>query len=316
MAKLAIINRGSIADPYTREATMSLLMRGFRLQNIRPLYTQAATLDLDFLSSQPIFIRSVVEWLAEGDLRIRKGGVESDGQSFMPLVTLCRQNGTSLTGLELALLESYGLSAVGDIIMCAEVQLDVTLRRGRSRSREEAAIHRRSMEGMRVSTTRRTYTVCRSVSSSFVVQWEGGRVETVSQEQVVGDIRAMAVPPLRARVRWVVLPECLCFLYTKLPPLPPQVESITLARDQCWASSHGRFPMSEGWVYELLGFSKELACVRLWRVDSGAAQREVRPGAQVRLMTPSHGAATNRWVPMVELFGGEGWIPYARAGRK
>jgi hypothetical protein len=307
MAKLAIVSRGSTADAHTREATLSLLLRGFRLQNVKPLYTQAATLEPHFLSSQPIFIRSVVEWLAEGDLRIRKGGVEPDGQSFMPLVSLCRQCGTPLSRSEMAVLEAYGLSAVGDIIMCAEVQMDVLLRRGRSRSRGAADIRWRSMEGMRVLSSDGSYTVCRFVRPLFVVQWEGGRVDTVKQEQVDADVLAMAVPPVGSRVRWVALPECLCFLYDKLPLLPPQVESITLTRDQCWASSQGRFPMRDGWVYELLGFEKESACVRLWRVDSGAAQRELRPGAQVRLITPSHGAATNRWVPMDELFSGEGW---------
>lgn len=50
-------------------------------------------------------------------------------------------------------------------------------------------------------------------------------------------------------------------------------------------------------------------CVRLWRVDSGVSRREVRPGERVRLMSPSHGAATNVWLPLVELVGAESVVP-------
>ena len=65
--------------------------------------------------------------------------------------------------------------------------------------------------------------------------------------------------------------------------------------------------MREGWIWELLGFTKTQACVRLWRVDDKVLRRQIRPGVQVRLVTPSHGAATDRWVLMTELFSGEGW---------
>ena len=117
----------------------------------------------------------------------------------------------------------------------------------------------------------------------------------------------MPIHPVGSHVRWVPLPGCLQFLHNKLPVCAPQLTSITLARDQCWASTRGLFPVCDGWVWELLGFAGDQICVRLWRADLGWAQHRVRSGARVRLATPSHGAATNRWVLLSEVVCGEGW---------
>ena len=113
--------------------------------------------------------------------------------------------------------------------------------------------------------------------------------------------------PAETSVRWAVLPPCLEFLYGKLPVRAPQVSSVVLARDQCWCSQNVRFPMSDGWVWEILGFSGSSMCIRLWGVDGGVMRRRLRVGGQVRLTSPSHGAATTVWVPQDELLGGVGW---------
>jgi hypothetical protein len=188
--------------------------------------------------------------------------------------------------------------------MCSEARVDEHLRRGRSRKR---AMDRRGMEGIEVEAAEGSYVILRYVHPYFVVRRSEGSVESVHADKVLRQLSLMENPPTGLKVRWVVLPSCLHFLYSRLPPRPPAITSVVLARDQCWASTQGHYSIRDGWVWEILGFSAQSICVRLWRVDDGVPKREVRVGASVRLYTPSHGAGTTVWVPLTELLCGEGW---------
>ena len=94
--KLAVLFRGFQSDTETQNAASSLLLRGLRIQNVKPTYTQYAILKPNSFT-QPLFVHSIAEWLDLADIRLAKGGQVFEHCSFTSVVNFFNDMKVQLT---------------------------------------------------------------------------------------------------------------------------------------------------------------------------------------------------------------------------
>ena len=157
---------------------------------------------------------------------------------------------------------------VGDIVTSGSA-FDVSLRRGRSKSCEEETMKAHVFLGRRIRKDFPPHGSFEGTVHSYLFPWfrilyDDGDSEEISLKEL--QLLLIDEPSTRQTLRWLSFHDtALQFLDDILPPLPPDLTSILVMRDQCFMSDNRHFPMDQGWIWELLGFKGELACIRTWR---------------------------------------------------
>ena len=251
------------------------------------------------MSDQPLFIRSLAEWLDEGQLRLSKGGVCIEDDERETLVDYATRR---MGGMEMEtrrLLEAHGISRISDVVRYGEEFTKGTKRtkEGTIRREDWHTLVGREVK-VQVKDRWKMGRITNYTAPVFVVDYEGGEGAKGAPFECIE-----ALLPLQEvhAWQWITLPkeiECLQGILGEVP----YIDKVTLGRDQCWATENEWFPMSGGWIWEVLGIRNKEVCVRTWRGMLGVKSSIVEVGEEVRLSSKSHGAATDVWLPICSMF--------------
>ena len=196
-------------------------------------------------------------------------------------------------------LEAYGISRVADLVRYGDESRGGTKRTSEPRvGREEWG----ELCGRQVQVWERNReragTITGYENSIFEIRYADGQSGELSARDC---LHALVPDKERLEWKWIRLPVELEELGASLGP-PPQITKVTIARDQCWETENIWYPRSEGWVWEVLGTRGQEVCVRTWVRKKVTTRGVVVVGDEVKLESRSHGAATDVWLPVHDMF--------------
>ena len=142
-------------------------------------------------------------------------------------------------------LESYGISRLSDILKYGE---EVKTGTRRTSTRTVHSDEWGSLIGRQVQVwenkRERGGVIVQYTDAAFEVRYEDGELHELS---VMDCLQALVPEDESGGWQWIHLPRELEFIGPMLGT-PPQLERITIARDQCWETENEWYPRSNGWV--------------------------------------------------------------------